>query len=237
MQVKQQEISNDGFLNGAHLKWIAIISMLIDHIGAALLGFMNASTIANMDITTLYTICRQIGRLAFPIFAFIIIQGYQHTSKLNVYVRNLVLFALISQPFFTYTFYDRLNYVGHLNIFWTLAMGITALALFEKMEERNQPLLQILIVLVVAWFAEWINVDYGFYGIVLIMGLGILRHQRWGQMFFGFLMGLVQSPAASLAFVPIYFYNGKRGKQNKWFFYLFYPGHLLVLFLIRRYFL
>lgn len=237
MRIKRQNISNKGLLNGAHLKWIAIFSMLIDHIGAAILRFIKAPTGTLLNIGDLYFVSRQIGRLAFPIFAFLVVQGYQHTSKLNSYIRNMIIFALISQPVFSYAFYNQPFYTGHLNIFFTLTIGILGLALYEQFEERKQFVPQILTLLVAGGIGEWLNVDYGFYGVAFIMGLGILRHNRWMQFLFGVWMGLVQSPTASLAMVPIAFYNGERGNQNKWFFYLFYPVHLLALFLIRSYFL
>lgn len=234
MRAKRQEITQiDGFgLSGAALKWIAIISMFIDHFGAAILGHMDSSVI--FDIGTAYYYSRQIGRLAFPIFAFLMVQGFQHTSNLKWYVWNMLLFALISQPPFSLAFYDQLFSTGHLNIFFTLALGIIGLAAYENFEAKKQVLFQVLSLFLTGWIAEILRTDYGFYGVAFIMGLGILRNSKLLQTTFGVIMGLIQTPAASLAFFPISLYNGERGGQSKWLFYLFYPGHLLFLYLLRQ---
>lgn len=234
MRVKQQDISRDEGMNGAVLKWIAIASMFIDHFGATILLFVDLPIAA--DWGTIYYYCRQIGRLAFPIFAFLTVQGYQHTSKLEKYIGNLFIFALISEVPFDLAFYDTSYYGGHMNIFFTLALGIIGLALYENFEEKNQLVPQLLTLVLTGWIAEILRVDYGFYGVALIMGLGILRNNKTTQTVFGVIMGLLQTPAASLAFFPITLYNGERGRQNKWFFYIFYPAHLLVFYLIRTLF-
>lgn len=236
MRTKQQEITRmeDMGLNGAVLKWIAIISMFIDHFGATFIVYMDSSPA--FDVGTVYSLSRQIGRLAFPIFAFLIIQGYQHTSKLTKYIRNLIIFAFISEIPFDLAFSGAYVFNGHQNIFFTLALGVIGLALYDRFEENNQPILQVLTILVFGWLGEILKVDYGFYGVALIMGLGILRNHKIAQTTFGIIMGLIQTPAASLAFFPITLYNGERGKQNKWIFYIFYPAHLLFFFYARNYF-
>ena len=229
--MKTQELYKDGGLSGAVLKWLAILSMAVDHFGAAYLAY------TGQFITTsgynLYQASRFIGRLAFPIFAFLIIQGYQHTSNRRKYAGQLVLFALLSEIPFNLAFYNQAFYIGHQNIFFILAIGIIGFHFFEKYEVKKNTILQMGTAIIAALLAEVLNVDYGLYGILFIFGLGMLRDKKMSQTLFGVIMGLVQGIGASLAFIPICFYNGDRGRQNKWVFYIFYPAHLLVIYLFR----
>lgn len=232
MEVKQQEVYKNGGLNGAILKWIAILSMAIDHFAAGFLSDYNQASA--MDLDEAYTISRLIGRLAFPIFAFLIIQGYQHTSNRRQYMMKLLLFALVSEIPFDLAFYNQFFAWTHQNIFFTLAIGVMGFTLYEAYEKEEKVPLQILAFVLSGLVAALLNVDYGFYGIILIFGLGILRDNKTSQVIFGMFIGLAQSLATSLAFLPIWFYNGKRGRQNKWFFYIFYPAHLLIIYLLRN---
>ena len=231
--MKKQEVNEKSRVNGAHLKWIAIVSMMIDHLGGGLLEFFNTS--AAIPLESLYATTRLIGRLAFPIFAFLIIQGLQHTSNRKEYAEKLLVFALLSEIPFNLAFYDEFYYIGHQNIFFTLAIGVVGFSFYEKFEEENKRLHKIVTLVISCLVAQVLLVDYGLYGILFIFGLGILRESKLNQTLFGVAMGAIQVITASLAFIPIWFYNGERGKQNKWFFYIFYPAHLFVIYLIRRY--
>lgn len=231
--MKQQELFQNGGVSGAVLKWIAILSMAIDHFAAGYIAY--TGQLVSASGINLYQASRFIGRLAFPIFAFLIIQGYQHTSNRRKYVGKLILFALISEIPFDLAFYNQMIYWNHQNIFFTLAIGIIGFSLFEQFEQKNQIPLQFGTAFGFAILAEIINADYGLYGILFIFGLGMLRNQKVMQTIFGVFMGLVQGVGAALAFLPIWFYNGKRGQQNKWVFYIFYPAHLLFIYIIRLY--
>lgn len=231
MKLKQQEVYQNGGINGAFLKWLAILSMTIDHFAAGFLSSHNQMSAANL--TDAYTISRLIGRLAFPIFAFLIIQGYQHTSNRKKYATKLFIFALLSEIPFDLAFYNRLFAWNHQNIFFTLAIGVVGLAAYEKYEQEKKIIPQMLALVLAGLMAYVLNVDYGIYGIVLIVGLGLLRDNKISQTLFGIVAGLAQTLTASLAFLPIWFYNGERGRQNKWFFYIFYPAHLLVIYFLR----
>lgn len=235
MEMKQQETYQKGGISGAVLKWIAIITMTIDHFAA---GFLNQyNHIVAMNLELIYTASRLIGRLAFPIFAFLIIQGYQHTSNRKKYASKLFLFALLSEIPFDLAFNNQLFYWQHQNIFFTLAIGVIGFAAFEKYEQEQKLFPQMLAFIIAGLFAELMSVDYGLYGILFIFGLGILRDQKVYQTVIGVILGLGQAWTASLGLLPIWFYNGKRGRQSKWFFYIFYPAHLLVIYLLRHAFL
>lgn len=235
MKSRQQELYQGGGLNGAVLKWLAILTMTIDHFAAGFITHYNQVTSVNLN--EVYTISRSIGRLAFPIFAFLIIQGYQHTSNRKKYASKLLVFAFLSEIPFDLAFYNQFFYWNHQNIFFTLAIGIMGFAAYEKYEVNQEVIPQLLAVVVAGGTAHFLQVDYGLYGILFIFGLGILRHQKMHQTIFGVIMGLAQTFTASLAFLPIWFYNGERGRQNKWFFYIFYPAHLILIYLLRYFLL
>lgn len=225
MGMKQQALYKGAGLSGSALKWLGIITMTIDHIGVGLLN----------NSHQLYMMSRLIGRLAFPIFVFLIIQGYQHTSNLRMYLTRLFIFALMSEVPFDLMESKQLFNVNHQNIFFTLLIGVAGLAVLEYFIMKEQILPQVGAIVLSVFAAELLNTDYGWYGVLFILGVGILRDQKIGQTLFGVAMGSAQMFIASVAFLPIWFYNGKRGRQNKWFFYFYYPAHLLIIYLIRQY--
>lgn len=229
--MKKQEVFQYGGISGSALKWIAIISMAIDHIGSGLLS----SEFLGTSVGGLYSTSRLVGRIALPIFAFLLVQGYQHTSNQRKYLTQLLIFALISEIPYDLAFYDQVIYLNHQNIFFTLALGLIGLALFERYDQNGKTLEKILALAVPMVASQLLFVDYGMYGIVFIYGLGFLRNDKKLQTIFGVIMGIFQL-VAYLAFIPIWFYNGKRGKQNKWFFYIFYPAHLVLIYLVRVFF-
>ena len=135
------------------LKIIAIISMLCDHIGVSIIGHFS------------YLLC--IGRIAFPIFAFQIAQGYIHTKDIKKYIFRLSIFAIISQiPFmlFELTFMQKISY--NLNVIFTLLLGIICLFTFDKL--KNKYLASFIIALIIC-MAQIIHVDYGAYGVGIII--------------------------------------------------------------------
>ncbi len=132
------------------LKIIGILTMLCDHMGDAFVGH--------------FSFLNLIGRIAFPIFAFQIVQGYIHTHDLKKYALRLFIFACVSQiPFmlFLTTFYDSF----YLNIFFTLCLGILCLYGYDKIKNKYFGVLFAILICIVAQF---IQVDYGAYGIAVI---------------------------------------------------------------------
>jgi len=116
------------------LKWIAIITMFIDHIGAAVVEktwIMNEPYGQTLDI-----VLRMIGRLAFPIFCFLMVEGFYHTRSRMKYLRNLFIFALISEIPFEISFLGELVW-GLRNVYWTLLLGFIMMMMLEKIRERE----------------------------------------------------------------------------------------------------
>ena len=229
------------FLNGFHLKLIAICTMFIDHMGHTLFP------------TVLWLRC--IGRLAFPIFCFLIAEGCVYTRDRRKYALRLLAFALLSEIPFNLmnsgAVWDRY----HQNVLWTLLTGALVCWLLDWALKNRRALAFVLTALVMAaafFLLERLNTDYGGWGMLLVvMFYGVHRApggavskmiaQLFGLTFFSLaaMGGYVSIELWSLvALVPIWLYNGQRGfspKAVQYGFYAFYPVHILVLSLIAMY--
>ena len=249
------------------LKWTAIITMLIDHTGAGILERLMHNTNILFSENTLMLleiidgIMRLIGRMAFPIFCFLLVQGFLHTRSRIKYARNFLIFALISELPFDFCFFGGIHW-SYQNVFFTLFIGLLTLCGIEMIEksEINSVLKCILYVLVVALGMEesyFIHSDYYWMGVLLIICLYIFRNELSLQCtipFIVFLISLVVDNAGFsadliqsilhcvesewtvfLSAFMIYHCNGKRYmKGGKYFFYAFYPVHISVLYAIRQ---
>ena len=210
-------------LSSFTLKVIAIISMCIDHVGAVLFPQ--------------YIIFRIIGRLAFPLFAFLLVEGFMHTANVKKYALRLGAFALISEIPFDLAFNHKLVDFSHQNIFFTLFLALLFMIVATKKYRASIRILLWLLILFAAFFG---GVDYSFAGVLIIVvfyyNYGYLRNQiaYFAIMNVAFF-GLTVQAFACAAIVPIWLYNGKRGRQMKYFFYLFYPIHLLVIYAVFWY--
>lgn len=234
-------------LSGSALKWIAIITMLIDHIGAVVLSRILLNYLHVVDLPAEYagyTICyniyqvsRGIGRLAFPIFCFLLVEGFQRTSNIPKYVARVAVFALLTEVPFDLTFTGKPVYWGYQNVMLTLLIGMLAMwgcRLAEKYLAGSQYLLLSVQGLCAAagMLAAWLlHTDYDYKGILCIMAIYFFRSNRLLQCLAGAL-SLIWEPEAMISFLFIYLYNGQRGRQPKYFFYVFYPLHLLLLYLV-----
>ena len=222
-------------LSGSTLKIIAMVTMLIDHIGAAVLDRMIIS--GNAELYDCYLVLRKIGRLAFPIFCFLLIEGFCHTRDAKKYASRLCMFALISEIPFDLAFSAKLLEVQHQNVFFTLAIGLITIIMYQKAENLQlqnpylKPLLLVLTGGIGAGVAELLRTDYGMLGVLVILFFYILREKRFYQIVMGCIL-FIDNITALFAFIPVAFYNGKRGLNVKWIFYVFYPAHLLLLYAI-----
>ena len=225
-------------LDGSMLKLIAVVSMLIDHTSIIILSQFDFAT----EPFTLFgkslnlvLIGRYIGRLAFPIFAFLITEGYTHTRNKKRFGIVLLIFAFLSEIPFDIFLSRQTFSLDKQNIYFTLFLGFLGMWLLENIRDD---LKRGVLVLLVALSAIVIRCDYSIQGVLLIILLYLLRNQRALASVFSYpcLSGGI---AAWCAFIPINLYNGKRGfisgKLLKYAFYLFYPVHLMALVLIRKY--
>jgi hypothetical protein len=229
--VKKESLFLQGFDFGRELlKWIAIITMTVDHVGAVLYPEV--------------PVLRFVGRLAFPLFAYLLVLGMESTRNVRNYFLRLFIFALISQvPFFLAVGYGPFEY---LNIFFTLSFGLVFIHFFRKGS-------LVAFVPVVASFV--LPVDYGIYGIAMIGCMYILKEStKFGVASLVLLNVLFLIPFnvqfLSVAAIPLILLHKdgllqiKRGSSEKfvmplwrkYFFYVYYPLHLALLYIIKLYF-
>lgn len=249
------------------LKWTAIITMFIDHTGAGILEKL----ITNPDISlaentvmllrTIDIVIRTIGRIAFPIFCFLLVEGFLHTGSRLKYAGNLLIFALVSELPFDFCFYGKI-YQGYQNVFWTLFIGLLTLWVVETIEkaELHRVLKYILYLLAAVAGLEgaaFLCTDYAWMGVLLILCLYIFRSNLFLQSAIPFIVFLLSLAVNDVGFSAtliqrifhyleaewtvflsafmIYRCNGRRYiKGGKYFFYAFYPGHLAVLYVIQQ---
>lgn len=220
-------------LTGSTLKWIAIITMLIDHIGAGILeqlpGFFVGSTIYRIDF-----VLRLIGRIAFPIFCFLLIEGFLHTSNIKKYAGRLFLFALISEIPFDLAFKHKILEFSYQNVFFTLFIGLMTLIAIKHFE--NNKAMKIVSMLAGVLLAQVLHTDYAGFGVVFILLLYMFRDNIKLRNIVSSI-AIIWEITAPIAFIPITLYNGERGMRMKYFFYIFYPGHLFIIYLISQFIL
>ena len=222
-------------LSGSALKIIAVLSMVTDHCAYYLL---DESSVA-------YELMRCFGRISFPVFAFLVAEGFAHTRNRMRYFLSLLLFAAISEvPWYLLNGMD-----GTHNVMFTLALGVTALAVFERLREHR--VLCCCSLLLTAWLAAWLGTDYEWRGVLMTVVFylfGTIRSMntpiilcRMLQLLFAFpLMMHYGVTGAFLACAVIFLYDGTRGFIHgivaKYVFYVFYPAHLFFLIICQSLF-
>ena len=248
-------------LDGAALKWIAICSMLIDHIGAVVLeyglyyeggakglrGLAEGPWGNEIEIGAWFL--RVLGRPAFMIYCFLLVEGFIHTRNRMKYGKNLLIFSLISEIPFDLAVGNGLFVPEYQNVFFELFIGFGVLSALERVKLREcgsgiaQTPRRCLYIGIGCAVAELLRADYGASGILIIAAFYLLSQNRKKQTAAAAVLGFLESfgitlGAGGLAAIPIGVYNGKRGKQRyKYLFYWFYPVHLLLLYAVRWYFL
>lgn len=223
------------------LKIIAIVTMFIDHCGAAILERMmvTGGTFTWQHFETMRkadTILRYIGRVSFPIFCFLLVEGFLHTRSRLKYAGSLLVLAIISEIPFDLAFRGKLCDLGYQNVAFTLLIGLFVMCVFSFIEKQENIAIYMKYVLYIGslllgmGIAELMKTDYAAIGVFCIMVLYITRNNKVYQTIAGCATFLWET-TAPLAFIPIWFYNGKRGLSLKYTFYLFYPVHLFVLYI------
>jgi hypothetical protein len=204
-----------GGLTSYHLKLLAAATMVVDHIGVVFYP----------DNTWF----RIVGRISFPLFVWLLVQGETYTKDIWRYGLRLAVLGIVSQPF-----YQLALDVQRPNILFMLLLGLACLRLSRQYASFALP-----IWLLGAGLAELLGISYGSYGIALtIMTRYFRRDIRWWLVWAGFHLlwawtaGPFQLPVIA---VPLLFWwaNGERGPKARWF-YGFYPGHLMLLWLVER---
>lgn len=231
------------------LKCIAIFAMLIDH-----------TSIAYFEQTTFFNV---IGRIAFPIFAFQISEGYIHTQNLKKYFLRLICFAIVSQvPFMLFDSIFTNDFT--LNIFVTLFVGLLAIFLYDKISNCTfeltkdkkfnliiNKIFSFIPAILLGIVSEVCHFDYGFWGIAIIFMFYFFKNDKLGMVIFYITSCIIKYGVNIIVYefhylyillcigtiLPIIFiclYNGCQGKKIKYLFYTFYPVHLLILYFIFK---
>ena len=215
--------------SGSALKIIAIISMVIDHCAYFLMD----------EHTMMYDAMRCAGRIAFPVFAFLIAEGFAYTHNRKRYFAQLLSFAILSEiPWYLLNGAD-----GTHNVIFTLALGVVALAVLDKM--KGNSILCGVAILSIACFATWLGTDYEWRGILMIFVFNLLRNQNINLPFpYGRMMQILCAfplmmhyggIGALLSCAVLFLYDGTRGfikgDVAKYGFYAFYPVHLGIIYL------
>lgn len=219
-------------LNGAQLKYIAMFSMLLDHVNKAIL-YPNLDHGLLMILSDVFEI---LGRIAYPIFLYLLVEGFFQTKSRIRYLCNLFIFAFISEIpfdlFSTQTFYEP----NTNNILFTFALVLITIGSIDFIKNKLSK---------VVWYPVSFVVVVMMCVISMIAGLDYEYHAILGGYFFYIFhkvhpvsipfafASMYKEPWALLGFAFTLTYNGERGKQHKWLNYLFYPAHLLILGLLR----
>lgn len=233
-------------LSGSALKWIAIVTMFIDHLGVTLVWNWYLQSFSPVAIE-LYSLMRAVGRVAFPIFCFMIVEGYIHTGSKGKYALRLGLFCLIAELPFDLAVWGEIPYSGQ-NVFFTLLLGLLAIWAGDTLSQRldwHPVFLTGGAALVLGMTADYLQTDYGFFGVLLIAALYLGRQLRKEADFNTRLLQLLLGTLTILWYCWSHYnwlelmavgglgltllYNGERGNGPKWFFYWFYPIHLGIL--------
>lgn len=214
------------------IKIIACITMVLDHVKYAI-------------PETRCFVTQYFGRIAFPLFAFLIGEGYCYTRDLQKYYERLITFALISQiPFMFFR-----AFVGEwlmLNVMFTLLLGLLAINIFDKLKKKYY--ISLPLIVMIAYLASVLNVDYGWYGVMAVFVLYVFRYNNGARIFAFAILNLlfyferlfaqfsVQSLISYIfATIPAFLlvlYNGKLGPKTKYIYYIFYPVHMMIFGII-----
>lgn len=227
---------------------LAMITMLMDHTWSCLLPNWEWLTCA--------------GRVTFPIFAFMTVEGFFHTHDFRKYCGRMLVFALISEIPFDLMYNGTAWYPYHQNVMWTFLIALLGMKAMEMVKEKGKLALTIAGDAAIAFVCILLGfvgfVDYYGTGVALVFVFYFFHGRKWwcylGQflgMYYlnvellggyyypiellGFQIELVQQAIAMLALIPIWLYQGRQGYHSKafqYFCYAFYPGHILVLYLI-----
>lgn len=237
-------------LSAAALHILAMALMLCDHLWATLLPAQEWLT------------C--VGRLAFPMFAFMAVEGYFHTRSFKRYALRMFVFALLSEIPFDLMYGGTWFYPVHQNVIWTLLIGLLGIRAMEAVREKGKLWLYVLTCVGVTALGAALGtlgmVDYYGAGVLTVFVFYFFHGREWwkllgqilalywinvrmlgGQVYPMTILGmdveLSQQGLALLALVPIWLYRGRQGHHSKAFqyaCYAFYPVHMLILALILR---
>ncbi|MBP3704861.1 MAG: hypothetical protein J6I98_04920 [Clostridia bacterium] len=208
------------------LKLIALLTMIIDHVGAVFFPQ--------------YIWLRYIGRIAMPIYAFLLVQGYRHTRNFTRYALRMALFAVLSEVPYDLLFQGTWLEFGNQNVMFTLLCSLLVMKLLDA-SAKSRNIFMFLGALCLTAVPHFLNFDYGIYGVLMVLCFFLFQKYRgidaiaFSALTYGYCTqhGNNVQLYAIAASIPVLLYNGKKGPLSlKYFFYIAYPAHLLLLFAI-----
>ena len=233
---EQERLNKFQVFNGAQLKYLAFTSMLIDHVNNALVTPMLNGEGFLLHLSNLFSI---LGRIAFPLFVFFIVEGFFKTRSRKRYLTTLLIFGVISEvPFDMFTsktFFDP--YWN--NMMFTLALCLVTIWLIDSLKEKlaNRVIwyvVSIILVILFGLLAMGLSLDYDYHAILVAYLFYIFYDKPLLGAGLGYL-SIIKEVYSFLGFAMTLTYNGQRGKQYKWLNYAFYPVHILILGILRFY--
>lgn len=222
--------------NGAQLKYIAFLSMLLDHVNNAMITpYLDGKGLL-LHVSNVLSI---LGRVAFPLFMFFLVEGFFKTRSRKKYLINLLIFGVLSEvPFDLFTSRELFNNNWN-NMMFTLALSLVTIWIVDEMKGRlakkSKTLwygASVLVVAVMCAVAMFFSLDYDYHAIIV----AYLFYLFYEKPIYGAVLGylsIIKELYSVLGFAATLTYNGERGKQYKWLNYAFYPVHLLILGLLR----
>ena len=212
-------------INGTHLKWVALWTMLIDHIGFVLL--QEAVSVP----AAVYTICRGIGRISFPIFCFLLVEGFWHTGNVRKYLLRLTLFALLAEIPYDLAINGKVIDLSGQNVLFAFVIGVGMMWALRTWNTGLGSVGEAVILVMAMAVCAVVRADYSYFGPLLIYVLYRWHEIPWKRNVIMAAL-LFWEPMALWSIPIIQCYNGERGKGHKYFFYWFYPVHLLCLWAV-----
>ena len=233
---EQENLKKFQFFSGAQLKYLAFISMLIDHVNNAIVTPMLDGGGFLLYLSNIFSI---LGRIAFPIFIFFIVEGFFKTSNRKKYLITLLIFGVISEvPFDMFT--SKTFFDPHWNnMMFTLALCLITIWIIDSIKNKldNKVLwyvISIIIVILFGFLAMQLSLDYDYHAIVVAYLFYIFYDKPILGAGLGYL-SIIKELYSFLGFGMTLTYNGERGRQYKWLNYFFYPVQILILGILRLY--
>ncbi len=212
-------------MNAFTLKLIALISMMIDHIGDVMVTQRSA-----------YLTMRSIGRLSFPIYCFFIGEGYRYTRNIYKYLARIGIFAVISEIPFDLCFSGRLVDTTHQNVMVSFFLAVIMLIVIDHIPELP---LKLVTIGVFGTLGQQIHCDYRYIGPLMIFFFVYYRDipvlKNFTEIMCNIKFSSVLQNMGIMALIPLSFYNGRRGPSLKYLFYAAYPVHLFIIYLAAVY--
>ncbi|MGC4130497.1 MAG: TraX family protein [Bergeyella sp.] len=212
-------------LNAYHLKIIALVTMIVDHLGMMFFP----------DVLVL----RFIGRVAFVLYAFMLVEGFFHSKDIGKYIRRVFIWAVLSEIPFDLAMEQTSFYPGKQNIFFTLLIGLVGMYFINKEKGNGFKLIFTSASLLLAFL---LKVDYSWYGVALTFTFYYLRNRRPYDFIVAEALSMIASVKvfvlqffAFLGFIPIAMYNGKPGRRIGTIYYSFYAVHLLMFAVVKHF--